>query len=176
MDNFCEQLVAKKRTGADIAKIVLTLLGSMLLGSAVIYFALISVFLVLILGGMIIIGLGAWIAAGFGVEYEYIVTNNEMDIDKILGKRKRKRMITVDLTRAVAFEPYTGQDDQDTEADVIVQASTGTEEDAYCLVCEHNDYGKVKVIFNPNERTRDSIIQELPRLLKQKVNDNGKIS
>lgn len=174
MDNYSEQLVTKKRTGGDTAKIVLTLLGSMLLGSAVIYFALISVFWVLIIGGMLIIGFGAWIAAGFGVEYEYIITNNEMDIDKILGKRKRKRMITVDLSKATAFEPYTGQDnDQDKEADVIVHASTGTEEDAYSLVCEHQDYGKVRIIFNPNERTRDSITQELPRLLKQKVIDNG---
>ncbi len=170
MDNFCEQLVAKKRTGADIAKIVLTLLGCSILGLAAIFFGLLTGFLVLILIGMAIIGIGMWLSSGFSVEYEYIVTNNEMDIDKILGKRKRKRMITVDISRTTAFERYPGQD---TEADIIVHASTGTQEDAYCLVCEHNDYGKVRVIFNPNERTRDSIIKELPRLLKQKVIDNG---
>lgn len=171
MDNFSEQLVARKRTGADIAKIVLTLLGCSVVGLAAIFFGLITGFLVLVLIGMAIIGVGMWLSAGFNVEYEYIVTNNEMDIDKILGKRKRKRMITVDLSRATAFEPYPGT--QDAEADVIVHASTGTEEDAYFLVCEHRDYGKVKIIFNPNERTRDSITQELPRLLKQKVIGNG---
>ncbi len=170
MDIFSEQLVAKKRTGADIAKIVLTLLGCSIVGLAAIFFGLLTGFLVLVLIGMAIIGIGFWLSAGFSVEYEYIITNNEMDIDKILGKRRRKRMITVDISRATAFEPYPGQD---TEADVIVHASTGTEQDAYCLVCEHNDYGKVRVIFNPNERTRDSIIKELPRLLKQKVIDNG---
>ncbi len=170
MDIFSEQLVAKKRTGADIAKIVLTLLGCSVVGLAAIFFGVLTGFMVLVLIGMAIVGIGLWLSTGFSVEYEYIVTNNEMDIDKILGKRKRKRMITVDISRATAFEPYPGQD---TEADVIVHASTGTEEDAYCLVCEHSDYGKVRIIFNPNERTRDSIIHELPRLLKQKVIDNG---
>ncbi len=170
MDIFSEQLVAKKRTGADIAKIVLTLLGCSVVGLAAIFFGLLTGFMVLVLIGMAIVGIGLWLSTGFSVEYEYIVTNNEMDIDKILGKRKRKRMITVDISRATAFEPYPGQD---TEADVIVHASTGTEENAYCLVCEHSDYGKVRIIFNPNERTRDSIIHELPRLLKQKVIDNG---
>ncbi len=173
MDIFCEQLVAKKRTAADIAKIVLTLLGCSVVGLAAIFFGLLTGFLVLLVIGIAIVCIGIWLSSGFGVEYEYIVTNNEMDIDKILGKRKRKRMITVDISRATAFEPYPGQD---TEADVIVHASTGTEEDAYCLVCEHNDYGKVRIIFNPNEKTRNSITQELPRLLKRKVNDNGKIS
>jgi hypothetical protein len=28
------------------------------------------------------------------LEYEYILTNGELDIDKIMGKRKRKRMLT----------------------------------------------------------------------------------
>lgn len=171
MDNFSEQLVAKKRTGADIAKIVLTLAGCSVIGLAAIFFGLLTGFLVLILIGMAIIGVGIWLSTGFNVEYEYIITNNEMDIDKILGKRRRKRMITVDLSRATAFEPYPGT--QESEADVIVHASTGTEEDAYFLVCEHHDYGKVEIIFNPNERTRNSIIHEFPGLLKQKVNDNG---
>ncbi len=171
MDIYSEQLVTKKRTGGDVAKIVFTLLGSMLLGSAVIYFALISVFWVLIIGGMLIIGFGAWIAAGFGVEYEYIVTNNEMDIDKILGKRKRKRMITVDLSKATQFERMPGADEKD--ADVTVYASTGMEEDAHVLICGHSDYGTVKIIFNPNENTRKAIGQGFPPALRRKVNDNG---
>ncbi len=171
MDIYTEQLVTKRRTGGDVAKIALTLLGCMLLGAAVVFFSLISGFLVLIIVGLIIIGVGAWIAAGFGVEYEYIVTNNEMDIDKILGKRKRKRMITVDLSKATQFEsmPEAGEKN----VDVTVYASTGMEKDAHVLICEHSDYGTVKIIFNPNENTRKAIGQGLPPALRRKVNDNG---
>ncbi len=31
------------------------------------------------------------------VEYEYIVTNNELDIDKVMSKKGRKHLITIDM-------------------------------------------------------------------------------
>lgn len=171
MDNFCEQLVARKRTNGDIVKAVLIILAFGLVGCALIFFALISGLLLLIVIGMFLIGLGVWLAAGLSVEYEYIVTNNEMDIDKILGKRKRKRMITVDLSTASQFEGLPC--DEEKEAEVTVQASTGLREDAFILVCDHKDYGTVKIIFNPNDNTRKAIGQQLPSALRHKVNDNG---
>ena len=90
-----------------------------------------------------------------------------MDIDKIIGRRKRKRMITVDFQRAEDFAPYTS--DNDVKADATVHAYTGSEKDAYYLVVTHNDYGKVKVIFNPNEKMREAIKSELPNTLKLKL-------
>ncbi len=171
MDIYCEQLVTKKRSSGDKAKVVLTLLGSVVVGAALILFALFSGFLVLIIGGLVVVGLGAWLAAGFGVEYEYIVTNNEMDIDKIIGKRKRKRMITVDLTKTSEFSSLPTKDEKD--AEVTVQASSGMQTDAHYLICTHSDYGTVKVVFNPDERMREAIDKALPRAIRQKVNDNG---
>lgn len=38
---------------------------------------------------------GYILITNMSVEYEYIVTNGEMDIDKIIAKRRRKRLITV---------------------------------------------------------------------------------
>ncbi len=171
MDSYCEQLVAKRRTGGDIVKVILTLLLSALVGTAIIFLALITGLLLMIVIGMFIIGMGFWLASGFSIEYEYIVTNNEMDIDKIIGKRKRKRMITVDLSNASQFASLPCADEKD--ADVTVQASTGMQEDAFILVCEHKDYGTVKIIFNPSDNTRKAIGQQLPRALRQKVDDNG---
>ena len=157
MDNIAEQLVQKKRTGADLAKKILISVGAVLIAT---FFTMV-IFAVLVLGG------GVWLMSGFGIEYEYIITNNEMDIDKIIGRRKRKRMITVDFKRAEDFAPYTA--DNDVKADATVHAYTGMEKDAYYLVVTHNDYGRVKVIFNPNERMREAIRQELPNALKLKL-------
>lgn len=171
MDIYCEQLVEKKRSSGDTAKIVLTLTLSIILGSALILFALLSGLWVLIIGGVVLIVFGAWLAAGFNVEYEYIVTNSEMDIDKITGKRKRKRMITVDLSKATEYAPLPCENEGD--AEVTVQASTGMQENAHFLICTHSDYGTVKIIFNPDERTREAIGQSLPRALRRKVNENG---
>ena len=51
-------------------------------------------------------------------------------------------------------------------ADVTVHASTGLEEDAFYLVTEHSDYGTVYLIFNPNKKIREAIMQELPYKLR----------
>lgn len=167
MDNYCEQLVAKQKTAADTAKVVLTLAASVVLGSLIIIFALMTGLWVLIIGGLVIIGFGAWFAAGFGVEYEYILTNGEMDVDKIIGKRKRKRLITLDVTKTTIFEALPCADEKD--AEVTVYATSGTETDAHYIMCEHRDYGTVKLIFNPDKKMKNAIGQELPPALRRKV-------
>lgn len=166
MDNIAEQLVQKKRTGADLAKKILISVGAVLIATFFMILAMQGMFTMVIFA-VLVLGGGVWLMSGFGIEYEYIITNNEMDIDKIIGRRKRKRMITVDFKRAEDFAPYTA--DNDVKADATVHAYTGMEKDAYYLVVTHNDYGRVKVIFNPNERMREAIKQELPNALKLKL-------
>ncbi len=172
MDNICEQLVTKNRTGADIAKIIAIMIGAVLLASVFMFFAIALGFTFLIIFAVGILALGIWLLSGVNVEYEYIITNNEMDIDKIIGRRKRKRMITVDISKATDFGAFPSTEDID--ADATVHATTGTEKDAHYLMVEHSGYGTVKVIFNPNERTREAIVQELPNALRARIKHNVK--
>ena len=167
MDNIAEQLVQKKKTGADTAKKVLISVGALIIASFFMYLAMMGIFAVGVLAGAI------WLLGSFGIEYEYIITNNEMDIDKIIGRRKRKRMITVDFKRAEDFGRYTP--DNEAQADATVHAYTGVDKDAYYLVVTHNDYGRVKIIFNPNERLRESIMQEIPNTLRIKLRTSNNI-
>ena len=127
-------------------------------------------FLVIFAVGLLF--LAVWLISGMNIEYEYIITNNEMDIDKIIGRRKRKRMITVDLNRANDFGGYPPSEEID--ADTTVHATTGLEKNAHYLLVEHNEYGKVKVIFNPNEKIREAIAHELPKALSAKLKHDGK--
>lgn len=170
MDNICEQLVTKTRTGADAAKMIGIVLGSVLLASVCMFFALALGFTLLILFSVGILALGIWLLSGVNVEYEYILTNNELDVDKIIGRRKRKRMITVDVSKAAEFGEFPPA--EDVEADVTVHATTGTQKDARYLLAEHAGYGKVKIIFNPNERMREAIARELPNALRARMKRN----
>lgn len=170
MDNIAEQLVEKRRTGADTVKKILISVGALLLASFFMYLAMMGAFTMVIFAVLVLVG-GVWLLGSFGVEYEYIVTNNEMDIDKIIGRRKRKRMITVDVSKADEFAPYPS--DHDVNVDATVHAYTGSETDAYYLIVNHSDYGKVKLIFNPNEKMREAITQELPNMLRVKLRQNG---
>lgn len=172
MDRYSEQLVTKVRTMSDTVKIVTVILLSALIAGAAVFFALVSGLLILVFLGIGIFFLGVWLVSGMSIEYEYIVTNTELDIDKIIGKRKRKRMITIDLTRADDFAPLG---DTSPDCDVIVSASSGTDKNIHYLLAEHSDYGKVKVIFNPNKKTKDTIAAGLPGTLRIRMeNGNGK--
>lgn len=172
MDNICEQLISKSRSSADFIKIAAIVTGSVLLAAVCMFFAIVLGFTVLILLAVGILAAGIWILNGVNVEYEYIITNNEMDIDKIIGRRKRKRMITVDISNAEDFAAYSAEANID--ANVTVHASSGLEKDAHYLLVRHNDYGMVKVIFNPNEKMREAIVQELPNALRARIKHNVK--
>lgn len=170
MDNFSEQLVVKKRSNGDNAKAIAIIAGMALIAAVCIFFAFQGLILLLLIAVGALVG-GFWLLKGMGVEYEYIITNNELDIDKISGKRKRTRMITVDLSQS---EDFYGYHDKDGEYDTTVYATNGLEADAYCLIVHHSDYGKVNIIFNPNECTREAIAREFPTALRSRLNQNAK--
>lgn len=172
MDNIAEQLVVKKKTSADIIKSIAISVGAVIIATILMYLAISLAFFSLVIPAVLVLFGGVWLMGQTNIEYEYIITNNEMDIDKIIGRRKRKRMITVDLSAAQAFAPYPPEDS--VGADVTVHASTGLEEDAYYLVTEHSTYGTVYLIFNPCKKIREAIMQELPYKLRINIKTDAK--
>ena len=172
MDNCSEQIVSKKKTGAETAKTIAMAGGSLLAMEACMFFSVFAglVFLTIFAAGFL--ALGVMVIINSNIEYEYIITNNEMDIDKIIGKRKRKRMITVDLKKAYDVGKYPPE--QEIEAETTVHATSGLAKDAHYLLVKHSEYGDVKVIFNPNEKTREAIAQEIPKQLRAKLESDVK--
>lgn len=172
MDNICEQLVEKRKTGKDIAKIAAICAGSALCAAACVFFTFYNGMIILLYAAIIPILLAIWLLMSVNVEYEYIVTNNEMDIDKIIGRRKRKRMITVDLNKTEDFGEYPPKTEPDVEA--TVHATSGVKLDAHYLVVRHKSYGKVMIIFNPSEKLREAIAQEFPKSVSANLQLYGK--
>ncbi len=170
MDNICEQLVTKAHSKSDTAKAAAIITAMLLIVGVCVFFTF-QGWIILPVIAFGIVWCGVWLLKGIDVEYEYIVTNNELDIDKISGKRKRTRMITVDLSQSEDFYEYH---DKDGECDTTVYATNGLEADAYCLIVHHSDYGKVNIIFNPNECTREAIAREFPIILRSRLNQNVK--
>ena len=104
---FNENLVPRKKTGKDAIIIV----GVILLG------IVLTCALALFLFGMPIVGqfvllliAGVWYVAyklisRRRVEFEYIVTNGDMDVDKIVAKRKRTRLLSVNAKEIEVMAP-----------------------------------------------------------------------
>lgn len=172
MDTFSEQLVTRNNTKTDTLKKILISIAGILIASILMWLSIMFGFYSLIFLVFGVLGGAVWLVSNMDVEYEYIITNNEMDIDKIIGRRKRKRMITLDLKSAEDFGEYPSSDD--IQVDATVHATTGLEKNAHYLLVNHGSYGKVMLIFNPNEKTREAIMQEVPNPLRVKIINNAK--
>lgn len=172
MDTFSEQLVTRSNTKSDTIKKILISVAAILIAALLMWLSIVFGFYSLIILVFAALGGGVYLVGNMDVEYEYIITNDEMDIDKIIGRRKRKRMITLDLKSAEDFGTYPSEDD--INVDATVHATTGMEKDAHYLLVNHGSYGKVMLIFNPNEKTREAIMQEVPNPLRIKIMHNAK--
>lgn len=167
MDHYNEQLVRKLSEPKDmiirILIVFLTLAAVSICVGATILFGFFP---------LIIIAAGACYLAylllsGTFVEYEYIVTNNDLDIDKISGKRKRKRLITVKLNTVKEWGEYTGSENLNANATVMASDASGY--GMWYLDAEHEKYGRVMVIFTPTEETVYNINCGVPHAVRKKL-------
>ena len=89
MDFHTEQLIKKQKSPIDYLLAALILLGTVVLWVLLLIFLgrLLTIASLLIL----LIGWGAWkLIQGLDIEYEYELTNHYLDIDKIMGRARRK--------------------------------------------------------------------------------------
>lgn len=159
-DFYAECLVSKAPTGGDTAKRVLIGLGTAVIAAGAFWFIFFPISLFIIAG----VFYGAYyLMTGIDAEYEYILTNGDFDIDKIIGKRKRKRLVSASIGDFTAFGLLSEAPDFD---GTTVLASSGSGEDYYADFV-HKTEGNVRLIFTPNEKILDGMELFLPRQLKQ---------
>lgn len=99
-----------------------------------------------------------------GAEYEYIFTNGQLDIDKIIGKEDRRRLYTIDVKELEVFEPYDGKKMENRKFDRRgFPCSSHESPDLYCLVFRHREYGRTMLCINMNDELKEAIQGFLPR-------------
>jgi len=171
MDRFSEQLVeraADKKTAFLKGLVVAGALLVLVLLVLVCIFLQYSITLFCLVAGAGVIWLAKYLLEGLNVEYEYIVTNDDLDIDKIVGRRKRKRLISVDLKSVDEFAPYLNE--TELRSDLTVLADDGTGYDMWYVFIDTESNGKIAIIFNPDDRTIKNIVGGLNPLLRAKLN------
>ena len=165
MDRFSEQLIRKASTGKDVfIRVLYSVIAAAIIfvGFMLLYW---NPLILVTLIGVVIWVLVLLMRDTFS-EYKYIVTNDDLDIDKIIGKRKRKRLITVSLRSVKSIEPY--ESGSTVNSNVVVMAHDETGEDMYVLICDHKSYGETAVVFNPTKRTVSNIVGGMSPEIKKK--------
>lgn len=166
-DVFLEQLVKKKNSGIDILKKSLILLAGLILCMIALSFVMSQFF-----GSIaLLIAVGAIYFAWFfmtslNLEFEYIYTNGEIDVDKIMAKRKRKRMTTVKISSFEEFDKYNAEKLRSQQIDVTLNAAIcTTDPDTYYAIFRNRENKRCLLIFSPDER----LLPEIEKVFKRKI-------
>lgn len=172
MDNFAEQLVKREPTSSDKLKKVMIYGGGILL-------TVILVLLSLLMLGSMWSALGLILAAGSGyatyflgqstyIEYEYAFTNGEIDVDKIIAKKKRTPLITADVKKFTAFGKYNENLTETSDMTVVISSDNIASHEYYADFV-HGEYGSTRLIFSPDEVMLENIKRFLPRTLRSSL-------
>ncbi len=165
MDTFIEKIVTKKKGPVDyfitfgliLAAVILTMLSfsiqilqqlgiSLLIAAAIIYlvYRLIN---------------------ARNIEYEYIVTNGDLDIDKIISRRKRKRIFSASCKEFEILAKVSSNSFSQSVQSIknrIDATSNINSPDAYFATLAYKGE-KTVVIFEPDERMLNNFKIFIPR-------------
>ncbi|MDD7186112.1 MAG: hypothetical protein PUH54_10665 [Oscillospiraceae bacterium] len=172
MDSFAEQLVKREDTSSDKMKKYLIYGGGIFITIALVILAVlkmgstVSIIMLLLAGGAGY--LTYFLGTSTYVEYEYAFTNGELDIDKIIAKRKRVELLSADVRKFTAFGKYSEDiDDSDDLTTVISSDNIASHE--YYADFECDKYGKTRLIFAPDEKILEYIMDFLPYSVKRNM-------
>lgn len=176
MDVFVEYLVKRQGSPADTMKkvglVLCTVLVTLLLLAIAPFLGPFSFFVVM--GACGAPFGGYYLITNMNVEYEYIMTNHEIDVDKITAQRKRKRLVTADVSTFERFCPYNPQEHNAGDYDNCVMACIAPDApQTYCAVFQHHTLGRTLLVFNPDDRILEGVKKALPRRNKYHENTDG---
>lgn len=160
-DVFKEQMVAVKKTSSDgikktgivIAAIIIGFLGIMFGGTFI--------------GPMVVVGLVVgvvYLVKSMNLEYEYALTNDELDVDKIINKERRKRVLIINI-KEMQMMAHINDGMRKAEIDQAqktIDVSSGeVGADTYAILFMHENT-LTKLVFEPNDGIQKGIYRQAP--------------
>lgn len=173
-DVCVEFMVKKKNSLIDYAKQFGVILAGLAISSLIIFFVVFNQSAVLssltpfaFLASLGVLYLSYTITKNMNIEYEYILTNGDMDIDKILAKSSRKRMVSVKCSEIDSFGKYVkGAETNKSFQTKLVLCDSLSSDDLYYFISKSAKHGRVFVVFNGNERVLNAMKPFLPKEFK----------
>lgn len=169
-DSFVEQLIFIKPTSKTFfTKIALWFIALLLfIGFLILSFIKSSLSFV-----FIAIGIGAFFGANYlcgqlNVEYEYIFTNGDIDIDRIVNKSKRQRMASFNCSTIDKIEKYNPTlHSQINKAEKRIYHACTPDEKSIAITVRHPKGGVYTVVLSPNESFMEALKKFLPYQIKK---------
>jgi len=167
-DVFIEQIVLKKQDLKSTLKKMGIILAALLIPSAFLLIAILRFVF------PVVLAISCWLAwillKNQNIEFEYSYTNGELDVDKILGKRRREHVASVSVRRFDILAPFTTEFAKEFESKTIrtihdVSPDAKSEKRWFA---RYTDDGGVEtlLIFEPNDRMLAAMGRLIPRKFK----------
>nr|WP_302599571.1 DUF6106 family protein [uncultured Cellulosilyticum sp.] len=167
---FKEYMIKQKKSAKDIT-----------MQALIVVCAAVIILLAMTMGGAIfgpIITIAALLGAGylfimFSREYEYILTNEELDIDVIYNRSKRKRVTTVNLRK---IDVMAAMDDANHRHEIdgkgvakVINASDNSNDKNTYVIIGQTQFGATKIILSPSEDFLDEMFRQSPNKIFRRM-------
>ncbi|MDD4188610.1 MAG: DUF6106 family protein [Eubacteriales bacterium] len=168
MDVFVEKMVKRKKTATDYLLMILIAAAPFVIsiGLLLVYipkFTEIAVELLpFIFAGLCY--LAYIIIRSRNIEYEYLVTNGELDIDIIISKRSRKRIFSGSSRDFDLIAPYANENHSSALGNVKsrINAVSNIKDRGIYFVIAYDKGSKVGVLFQPDQRMLEMFRKYIP--------------
>lgn len=165
MDTFFEQIVAVRKDAKSWLIVIGVLLAATLISAALFLFLmpLLGFIVLLLICGVYY---GAWqLIIRQSVEYEYIVTNGSMDVDRIVAQRSRKRVLSFEISSVERLEKYNPASPPVGNYTKTVIACTPDTANTYYMVVTSEEKGSRLFVFTPDDRIKGAVKKALPKFI-----------
>ncbi len=164
MDTFFEQIKPIKKN----AKMWLLFVAITVLALALLTFSIVVLRQYGIIFDFLIVYGAYTLYKRLSVEYEYIVTNDSFDVDKIIGKSSRKRVLSFEIPEISKLNRCDFSSIPQGNFAKKIIACNKLDNPIYSLVVKGRQ-GDCLLIFSPNDRIREGLARALPKHIDKDV-------
>ncbi|MCQ2417518.1 MAG: hypothetical protein MJ071_06870 [Oscillospiraceae bacterium] len=156
------ELIVPKTDNAGKKTAILLGGGLITLLSVILAMAVGKYFLLLI---STILGFATWFFWNSNrIEYEYIISGDQLTVTKIIAENKRKQMIEVTLNQFTAFGKLADAENTSASTTMIL-ACTAQDASAFYADFDDTGYGQTRLVWTPNDDILIYLAKHLPRNL-----------
>ncbi|NLB77897.1 MAG: hypothetical protein GX796_03355 [Clostridiaceae bacterium] len=161
MDMFIEKIVRKRKSIVDMLYILLIIVAVIILGYLLAIF--VPQFSTILIVGLLY--LAYILISKLNVEYEYALTNGDLDIDMIIDQKKRKRLLRAnskefDVVAKVDSLKHTKEIRECKNKKDYTSRRKGAD---VWFISLRKDGQYTVIFFEPTEKMIDSIATYIPR-------------
>lgn len=166
MDSFAEQIVQLRTTSKDWAIIALISVATIVVGTGLVLLSFALGIAMLAIFALVLY-FSWWLIRGQSKECEYCIVNGDLDIDLIIARRKRRRLVSVHGRNIETALPYKPEQFATKHFDrTVMAASSPDAEGVWAFTYRSKKNGHTLVLFQPDQRILELFLNILPRPLQ----------